>query len=189
MANGEKDNQEETYRHRQSVQVRPCWTVATCTQDWLQQFLRGKNDVKNWFEFWQILPGICLGGVCTRIAWFVINSLQTGIVPKITWKKFNGDKENKKIVDNNLKTVKEVLSNDDDGLPAWCPTFRRRAGFDLRKKHENWKRAQNQKMIYVSCEKVVRGSMKASSVSLSLSERGRQPAKKLHSLVNVHNGR
>ena len=86
MANGEKDNQEETYRHRQSVQVRPCWTVATCTQDWLQQFLRGKNDVKNWFEFWQILPGICLGGVCTRIAWFVINSLQTGIVPKITWK-------------------------------------------------------------------------------------------------------
>ena len=30
----------------------------------------------------------------------------------------NGDKENKKTVDNNLKTVKEVLSNDDDGLPA-----------------------------------------------------------------------
>ena len=73
----------------------------------------------------------------------------------------NGDKEKKKTVDNNLKTVKEVLSNDDDGLPARCPTFRRREGFDLRQKDENLKKkkVQNQKVIYVSCEKVVRGSM------------------------------
>ena len=54
-------------------------------------------------------------------------------------KKMNGDKENKKTVDNNLKTVKEVLSNDDDGLPARCPTFRRREGLDLRQKDENVK--------------------------------------------------
>ena len=79
----------------------------------------------------------------------------------------NGDKENKKTVDNNLKTVKEVLSNDDDGLPTRCPTFRRREGFDLRQKDENWKSAQNQKAIYVSCEKVVRGSMQC-IVSLPL---------------------
>ena len=104
-------------------------------------------------------------------------------------KKFNGDKENKKTVDNNLKTVKEVLSNDDDGLPARCPTFRRREGFDLRQKYENWKRAHNQKWYMWVVRKMWEAQSNASSVSLSLSERGRQPAKKLHSLVNVHNGR
>ena len=30
------------------------------------------------------MPGMCLGGVCTRMAWFVISSLHTGIVPNIT---------------------------------------------------------------------------------------------------------
>ena len=29
-------------------------------------------------------PGMCLGGVCTRIAWEVTNSLQTNMVPKTT---------------------------------------------------------------------------------------------------------
>ena len=29
-------------------------------------------------------PGMCLGGVCTRIAWHVISSLHTSIVPKTT---------------------------------------------------------------------------------------------------------
>jgi hypothetical protein len=29
---------------------------------------------------------MCLGGVCTLIAWHVINSLQTSIVPKTTWR-------------------------------------------------------------------------------------------------------
>ena len=59
----------------------------------------------------------------------------------------NGDKEKKKTVDNNLKTVKEVLSNDDDSLPTRCPTFRRREGFDLRQKDENLKKVQNLKVI------------------------------------------
>ena len=32
------------------------------------------------------MPGMCLGGVWTRMAWLVINSLQTNIVPKTTWR-------------------------------------------------------------------------------------------------------
>ena len=38
------------------------------------------------------IPGMCLGGVCTLMAWLVMSSLHTGIVPKITWspsKKFS----------------------------------------------------------------------------------------------------
>ena len=29
-------------------------------------------------------PGMCLGGVCTLMAWLVINSLHTSIVPNTT---------------------------------------------------------------------------------------------------------
>ena len=102
-------------------------------------------------------------------------------------KKMNGDKVNKKTVDNNLKTVEEVLSNDDDGLPARCPTFRRREGFDLRQKVGKGAKSKSDIMWVV--RKLWGAQCNASSASLSLSERGRQPAKKLHSLVNVHNGR
>ena len=90
----------------------------------------------------------------------------------------NGDKENKKTVDNNLKTVKEVLSNDDDGLTARCPTFRRREGFDLWQKDENLKKkkCKIKKTIYVSCEKVVRGNaMHRQSPSHFLREVGNLP--------------
>ena len=167
MANGEKDNQEETYRHTQSVQVRPCWTVATCTQGWLQQFLRGKNDVKNKFEFWQILPGICLGGVCTRIAWFVINSLQTGIVPKITWK--NEWRQRKQ---ENCWQQPEDRQRSSLQWWRWSarPMSNLQTARGLWPEAKRWKlekKVQNQKVIYVSCEKVVRGSMQC-IVSLPL---------------------
>ena len=32
------------------------------------------------------MPGMCLGGVCTLMAWLVISSLHTGMVPKMTWR-------------------------------------------------------------------------------------------------------
>ena len=32
------------------------------------------------------MPGMCLGGVWTLMAWLVISSLHTSMVPKTTWR-------------------------------------------------------------------------------------------------------
>ena len=57
------------------------------------------------------------------------------------------------------------------------------------KNMKTWKECKIKKWYMWVVRKLWEAQCNASSVSLSLSERGRQPAKKLHSLVNVHNGR
>ena len=138
-----------------------------------------------------ILPGMCLGGVCTRIAWFVINSLQTGIVPKITWK--NEMRQRKQ-----ENCWQQPEDRRRSSLQWWRWSARPMSNLQTarglwpeakRWKLEEKKSAKSKSDIMWVVRKLWGAQCNASSVSLSLSERVRQPAKKLHSLVNVHNGR
>ena len=176
MANGEKDNQEETYRHTQSVQVRPCWTVATCTQGWLQQFLRGKNWCKKliWImtnltrdmSRWGLYAD-CM--ICDQLT-------PDGDCSENNLKKWMETKKRRKLLTTTWRPSKKFSPMMTMVCPPDVQPSDGERALTWGKKMKTWKKCKIKKTIYVSCEKVVRGNaMHRQSPSHFLREVGNLP--------------
>ena len=77
-------------------------------------------------------PGMCLGGVWTLMAWLVISSDHTSIVPNTTchggWRMNDATDDDND--DEHLETVEEVVPDDDDGAAARGPALAGGDGLD-----------------------------------------------------------